>query len=137
MIRYSQSFNGVSNDPNGTFTPSCIPPVVTGLSPTPIPSSYKYIKITGFDKGETILSCIPDSSGSPEIASESADGSKINLVDTSTVSINSCTIMCTQGTVVSPPTVTIQFVLSQKSTSGFQENQSSVPFQTSVTVRNF
>lgn len=140
MIRYSQSFDGVSDDPNGVFTTKCTPPVVA-VTPTPTPSVYHYVKITGFDGGKTTLSCLSAGDpGGPKIASTSAAGT-VDFIDTisasSTVEIDSCSITCTQSTVVSPPTVTIQFSLSNKTSSELLENQASVPFQTSVTVRNF
>ncbi len=146
MIRYSQSFNGVSDDPSlnpASFTKNCIPPVVAPLTPTPAPSLYHYIKITGFDGGQTILSCVPNGLPFPEIASASASdvSSKVHFIDpdqiTTTIDIVSCSITCTQSTVMSPPTVTIQFKLSNRTASGLSENKATIPFQTSVTVRNY
>ena len=150
MIRYSQSFNGVSDDPSlnpASFTTNCIPPVVPALTPTPTPSLYHYIRITGFDGGQTILSCVQNSSPlnvPPEIASRSAldlTAPPVYFIDpvqdSTTIDIVSCTITCTQDTVVSPPTVTIQFELMNRTASGLSENKYSIPFQTSVTVRNY
>lgn len=134
MIRYSRSFNGVSATETGIYITDCTSPIIT---PTPAPAIYHYVKITGFDGGQTTLSCLSAAdTGGPKIASVSG-GVTVNLIDTTAVNISTCKITCTQGTVVSPPTVTIQFDLSNITSSLLPENQSSIPFQTSVTVRNY
>lgn len=144
MIAYAQYFNGVSTD-GTTYTTNC-----TGLSatpspspspsstplptPTPTPTPYKSIKITSFDGGITVFSCNGSADTPPNtIASNSA-----SLIDTSAVSLvaNSCYFTCTQNGFGLPPTIGINFTLSQAKTSGFAEQNASIPFVTSITMRN-
>ncbi|MEK7559178.1 MAG: prepilin-type N-terminal cleavage/methylation domain-containing protein [Patescibacteria group bacterium] len=140
MIRYSQSFDGVSAD-GVNFTDNCLPAIVPALTPTPTPSSYNYIRITAFDGGQTILSCIRDGLANAGVASYSGTldpNKRVDLLDTTSVRINNCTITCQQNSIVSPPTVTIQFELSNRTTSLLSENQANnIQFQTSVTARNY
>lgn len=123
MIEYAKSFGGVSND-NVNFVSNCVnltPP----LTPTPQPSQYNYIKITGFDNGQTIFSC------ASTIASNSA-----SLIDTNLVSVDSCSFTCERARITDAPIIGINFSLSKKTTSSLFENNASVSFKTSVKMRN-
>lgn len=138
MIRYARSFDGVSA--NGTsWSTNCVAPSIPAPTPTPTPVTYNFIRITNFDGGQSIISCIKNGSslGASEIASTSASSTKVHLVDTNVVTVNNCTIMCQQNTIVSPPTVLIQFDLANKTTNSLLENQATISFQTSVTARNY
>jgi prepilin-type N-terminal cleavage/methylation domain-containing protein len=131
MISYSRSFNGISTN-GGFYTTNCTQVIPPPPAPTPAPIVYKYIKITAFDGGQTIFSCINDSStGLPTIASNGA-----SLVDTSNVSVTSCYFSCSQSNFGQPPTIGINLTLSQNNPSSLPEKTASVPFQTSVTIRN-
>lgn len=123
--------------PTATFTPGPTPSPTPAPSPTPTPPliQYNYVKITSFDRGTTIFSCLDSSQRSPngQIASNGA-----NLVDTNnSVSVDSCFFTCSQDNIVSPPIIGINFTLSSKTSSNFFEKKASIPFQTSVTMRNF
>jgi|SRR3989344_5642000 len=137
MIKYAQSFDGVSADTNpASYKTSCFTQIPSSPTPSPAPVNYKYIKVTSFDGGQTIFSCINDT----EIASLSAKtGISSKLVDTSTVRISSCSILCQQESIVSPPKITIGFKLTNVPPGGssLSENQASVFFQTSITTRNY
>ena len=143
MIRYSQSCGGVSVDgTEGTFTTDCRPQPAVPPDPPPAPIEYHYIKINGFDKGTTIFSCVGEDIGASEIASYSGSftNDPVNLIDISAVTITTCKIYCSQETVVSPPTVTIQFDLRNFASIGHvvnEEQVNSIPFQSAVTVRNY
>lgn len=115
MIAYARSFDGVST--NGTT-------YVTDCTPTPV--AYKYIKITSFDNGQTVFSC----TGST-IASGTAD-----LIDVNTLSASSCNFYCSQINDISPVTINVTFTLSKKNSGFFVENQTSIPFDTTITPRN-
>lgn len=125
MISYSSRFEGVSL--NGTdYITDCsvvIPPAPT---PTPAPISYNYIKITNFDGGTTVFSCSGNS-----IASNGAD-----LINTANLSVGSCSIFCSQDSISGSPVINIKFTLSKGTSGLFSENQTTVPFDTSVTLRN-
>lgn len=100
---------------------SCISPP----SPTPPPAS-SYLEINSPDGGETRFEC----SGST-ISSNSG-----SLLDTSAVSVNSCSFTCSQTSLSDPPIIGISFTLIQKRTTSFFEQNVSIPFQTSVVMRN-
>lgn len=120
MISFAQNFSGVSTD-NVIYTTNC----------TAIPSpQYNYIKIRSFDDKETIFSCNP-LADPPTIASNGA-----SFLNTDTVTLDSCHFTCSQINLSESPVIGINFVLSQKSSTGFFEQKATLPFETSVTVRN-
>ena|SRR5579859_604181 len=124
MIRDSQ-FNGVSND-NVTYVTDCL----SVITPTPIPTQYSYLKVTGFDRGITVFQCIPNTN----IASNSS-----NLLDQTVVSLQSCFFTCTQSTPTDSQVININFSLKQANTTGLLETTASgsaIPFSTSVVIRN-
>ena len=139
MLTFSRVFNGVSTDgisytTNCTIAATPTPAPSTTPAPTPTPVAYKYIKITGFDGGTTVFGCNSPTDTPPStIASNSS-----SLIDSSTVSVdyNSCYFTCSQNTLTEPPTIGINFQLSQVSASSFVEKNASIPFSTSVTMRN-
>lgn len=110
-IRYAKSLDS----PN-----TCVPSVnLTSLTIT-----------SGFDLGQTTYSC-------PTATSTTISSNSASLVDTSAVSVKSCSITCIQNTSADPPTVTIKFTLTGNNASGFVERVATVPFESSVTMRNF
>jgi type II secretory pathway pseudopilin PulG len=125
MIAFSRSFDGVSVD-GTTYAENCVPVVPPDPTPTPTPPEYQYIKITSFDGGQTIFSCENNT-----IASNGA-----SLIDSSTLTVTNCSFMCSQRTLSSPPSMDISFTL-QRTTGGLFEAQSTIPFNTSVTLRNY
>jgi type II secretory pathway pseudopilin PulG len=125
MISYSQSFNGVSTD-GVSYTTNCAQVAPSSPSPTPATVGYRYLKITSFDGGQTIFSC-----NATDIASNGA-----SLIDASSVSLILCSFTCTQTNFGQATTIGINLTLSQKTSSSFAEKQATIPFQTSVTVRN-
>jgi len=133
MIRYAQSFDGVSTD-GTTYIPDCVVSTLPPLTPTPTPIEYSYVKITSFDGGVTIFSCSPPSpTPPPVIASNGA-----SLVDDNSVSVSSCYFTCSQNNKFSPPNIGIKFSLTQEGNPQSYENMvPPVSFQTSVSVRNY
>lgn len=130
MIEYAKTFQGVSTgvhdiDGNLIYETDCTVPNIT---PTPASVQYSSIKFTSFDGGTTEFSCTGDT-----IASNSA----INLIDTSNITVSSCYFLCTQSNVLSSPTIDINFTLSNISPGTFVENQVSIPFETTVLLRNY
>jgi prepilin-type N-terminal cleavage/methylation domain-containing protein len=125
MIAYSRSFDGVSTD-GVNYVNDCT--VVQPPAPTPsiAPVAYSYIKITSFDGGQTVFSCTGSS-----IASNGA-----SLTNTTNLNVSSCSFYCSQTNVLAPPTVNINFSLSKINSGFFVENQTTIPFETSVTPRN-
>ena len=136
MIIYAQSFNGVSRD--GVFyTTNCTQVIPPSPSPTPAPIVYKSIKITSFDGGTTIFSCNGSTDSPPDtLASQSGSLTPNSLIDTSTILLSACSFTCTQNNFGQAPTIGINFTLSQTTSSSFAEKQATIPFQTSVTIRN-
>lgn len=119
MIGFAQNFSGVSTD--GTnYTTNCTVP----------PSPQYYIKIKSFDGKQTIFTCNL-LANPPTIASNGA-----SFLDTNKVALDSCYFTCSQINISEPPVIGIQFILSQKGTSGFFERKATIPFETSVIMRN-
>jgi prepilin-type N-terminal cleavage/methylation domain-containing protein len=109
-IRFAGSLNSPA---------SCIP---STTSPS--------ITITSLnDKAQTTYSC-PASNNNP-ITSNSAA-----LVDSNAVLVTTCSFTCSQETLADNPRISIQFTLKSKATNSLPENQSTIPFQTSVIMRN-
>lgn len=79
------------------------------------------------DGGKTTYSCANDT-----IASNSA-----SLLNTNAVRVTTCSFACTQTSLLEPPTIKIQFSLEAKSSSTFAETKASIPFESSVTLRNY
>lgn len=111
QIRFAKSIDSPS---------SCIPSV-TSTS----------ITITSFTDGDQTTFACPTSLDSG-ITSNSA-----SLMDANAVSVESCSFICSQANSQDPPTVTIEFTLIPFVENQFTEAQTSLPFQTSVTMRNF
>lgn len=123
MISFAQNFSGVSTD-NVTYTTNCT------VQPSP---RYRYIKIKSFDDKETIFSC-NILGNPPTIASNEA-----SLINTEKVSLDppdSCYFTCSQINLSESPVIGINFILSQSAASGFFEQKATIPFETSVTIRN-
>ncbi len=85
---------------------------------------------SAFDNGQTTLSC--QTGAASTIASNGAA-----MINTSAVTVQSCSFTCNQTTVNDPPTITIQFSLTSKNYVGTTETNTLLPFQTAVTMRNF
>lgn len=101
-------------------SPVCtIPP-----SPTPTLAPVRSITITSLDGFQTTFDC----SGTT-ISSNSA-----SLLDTSTVSLSSCSISCIQ-TNLDSPTVGISFTLIKAAATIF-EQRASISFHTTVSLRS-
>lgn len=125
MITYARNFNGVSTGSAQLYTTDCtraLPPSV----------SYKFIKITAFDNGMTIFGC----NGASDNPANTITSNSASLINTSSVSVLSCNFTCTQNGYGQVPTIGIYFTLSQIGSGGFAEKSSTIPFETSVTMRN-
>lgn len=125
MVAYARSFDGVSTDGVNYVTDCTVvqPPAPT---PTIAPVSYSYIKITSFDGGQTVFSCTGSS-----IASNGA-----SLTNSTNLNVTNCSFYCSQSNVLSPPTINVNFSLSKANSGFFVENQTTIPFETSITPRN-
>ena len=148
MIIYAQSFNGISdgtfdNNGNRVYITNCSQIISSSPSPssppsptpTPMPKEYQYIKITSFDGGITVFGC-NDSNDIPPSTIASNGASMIDTTPETGVKVSSCSFTCSQDGYGFPPTIGINFTLSQNTTSSFAEKQAIIPFQTSVTIRN-
>lgn len=129
MITYSSEFCGMSTDGSGssdscdspsagnTFTTDCI---------TAPSTTYTYIKIKSFDSGQTVFSCTNGT-----IASNGA-----SMINSSDFAIGTCSFTCSQTNSFSPRILDIKFTLNKSNGGGFVENNTTIPFETSVTLRN-
>lgn len=127
-IQYAQVFNGFSRD-NVIYTTNC----PDSFAPTPTPVvDYNYIKVTPLKGSPITYHCESDT-----FTANGTNGT-LPLIDTSTVSLVSCTFSCIQRKSTDVPIVKINFKLKPISSSNLVE-QSTPPitFETSVTVRNY
>lgn len=87
------------------------------------------LTITTPDDQQVVYSCSNNT-----ISSNSA-----SLIDSSAVSVSSCSFTCSQESDSDLPLITISLGLQQKSASTFAEQKASasaIPFQTSIVLRN-
>lgn len=132
-ITYAKSFDGFA-DAAGTFFNDCIPQ--SAPTPTPNPNQIRQIKITSFDGGQTTFICNPGAcTGSTSISSKSAALAVAADLTSSSVCVSECNFTCAQSSSFSPVTIGIHFRLQQKS-GNFSENQASIIFDTTATMRN-
>lgn len=147
-IKFAKTFKGVSVDGQGVYTTDCS---TFGITPAPTPAKNRFIKIENLDSQTVILSCEDDPSVSGKSIYQqilSSDEQTIitakqSLLDTEVVEMTlddtdtSCYFTCSQNVITDPPTIGINFMLSQKdSQTSFFEQKASAEFQTSVTFRN-
>ncbi len=97
-------------------------------APTPTPVTSTSITIVDADSRKTTFSC--DTSAGT-ISSNSAA-----LLDPNEVVVTACSFSCQQLTPNDFPTFTISITLNKKNNNTLAENNSSLTFQTSVTMRN-
>lgn len=110
-IRYAKSLD----DPA-----TCYPAITTSS-----------LTITSFlDNAQTTYSC--PSSQSPTITSNSA-----SLIDSTSTSVINCSFICRQENAGDAPTITIKYIIKSNNPASFFETTGSIPFQTSVTMRNY
>ena len=91
-------------------------------------SSVQTITVTQIDTTKSIFDC----------SGTTITSNGVSLLDTNAVKLvpSTCSIVCSQQNAADTPVLQIQFSLQQNSTSSLQENTASIPFQTSVTMRN-
>ncbi len=102
----------------------------TPASCTPSTATTSLTVTSLSDNGQTTFACTTGASSS--ITSNSA-----SLIDTNAVTVTACSFVCSQPTIDDPPTIRLQFTLSTKNATSFAETTGSLPFQTSVTLRNY
>jgi prepilin-type N-terminal cleavage/methylation domain-containing protein len=66
----------------------------------------------------------------------SLKANNVDLFNTSSLVVSACSFTCAQTTLNNPPTITIQYTLSPASAGSFTETNFTLPFQSSVTMRN-
>lgn len=106
-IRYAKSLD----------SPSCTPAAVT-----------QEISVTSLTDSKTTYSCTAMANAITENAA--------SLIDTNTTLVQNCSFECRQPSTLDMPSITIKFTLVSKDTTGFFENKVSIPFETSVSMRN-
>lgn len=127
-IQYAKTFDGLSTD-GVNFTDNCVQSIPPSPTPTPTAVPYKFIKITSFDGGQTVYSC------DPTLAPNTIASNGASLLDTDSVFLGPfCSFVCVQGKTSDSPIINISFSLTSK--KNLVENRVTVPFNTSVTIRN-
>ena len=127
-IRYAKSFDGARVNAFSIWTCDIVPPPP---APTPIPVPYKAVKTTSFDGITTIFSCETDTINvnGASLIDAGPTGSVL-------LSPGTCFFTCTRKNILDSPAIGIKFTLTSKITSGIAEKQSTIPFETSIKVRN-
>jgi len=85
---------------------------------------YKDIEITSYGGGKTIFSCDGNTISANSVAMLS-----------SSFNVSNCAFTCTQPSSSVPPIINISFTISENKGS-FTEKQASIPFETSIVIRN-
>jgi prepilin-type N-terminal cleavage/methylation domain-containing protein len=108
--------------------------------PTPFPIPISSLTITDTYGNQIVYSCNGPLDNPPNtIASQGASFTPDSLLDTTAVSLSSCTFTCAKQSASDYPVIGIQFSLVQKSTSSLAEQIASktpVLFNTSILMRN-
>lgn len=134
-LRGSNKATAVSNvKQNGDYALAQMSRVIRSatdidLLPCGNPSAAKKtITVTQLDNSQTVFDCTGNTI--------TANGT--SLLDTSVVQLlpATCMIICSQQTSADIPVIQITFSLSQKSATTLSEQTSTIPFQTSVVLRN-
>lgn len=129
-IQNAQTFEGFS-DNNIDYTTNC----PDSFAPTPTPVNYKYIKITPFNNNSLPITYNCESTVFDSI---DENGSRISVIDTSSVALTDCSIVCSQFRATDIPIIGISFTLGPDSASILMENLTPpILFETSVTARNY
>jgi prepilin-type N-terminal cleavage/methylation domain-containing protein len=97
-------------------------------SPSVVVNSRKITSVQ--DDAQTTYACVGGSS--PTIASNGA-----SLIGTDDIRVSSCIFMCTQSNPNDPPVISLNFTLTSKNSGGGIESSGSVPFKTSIIMRNY
>lgn len=132
-IRYAKSFAGVSTDNSSYLTDCSLPSPAP--NPTPVPTRYSSVKVILFDDTQVTFSCVPPSA-SRTISESINSGSAKDLIDINSVSVKDCYFTCSQNFRTDSPSIGINLILSQASTTNLTDKTSTIPFGTSVTMRN-
>lgn len=112
-IRNAKSLDGVSND---GFTYSCY-------------RGGNRIKFSSPDGVSTIFYC-------DSINDRISSNGTSHLINYSKINVEGCSFDCTQSSVTDGYTIGVRFTLSAKTTSAFPEQNQSIPFRSSVLIRN-
>lgn len=129
-IQYAKSFDGVSktydgNPENDNFSNDCT---------QSDGQRYSAIKVTLFDQSKVVFACNPPSV--PVTFSQTTGGAATDLIDTGSVSIIDCYFACTQVFKTDSPVIGINLNLAQASGTTFAEKTATIPFTTTITMRN-
>jgi len=145
VLRYAKSLDEVDGNKNY----NCIVESVGNLTPTPTPAIHASIKVTLLDDTQTIFSCDSiQKTITTTTLPASTTPTPYSLLDTSVqiaptsqptpgyTPVSTCYFTCYQKNPLDPPRINFSFSLSQVNTSAFFENKATVPFETSITLRN-
>lgn len=121
IITYARAFDNIRESESSEAIPRCY-----GLEPT---QQYHYLQVLDFDNN--LITFVCDSAADPQIASNGA-----SLIDETLVNVESCNLYCSQSSYFSPPIIKIELNLTQESSSNLFEHKASIPFETTVIMRN-
>lgn len=124
-IQYAKSFVGVSTD-NVNYVNDC--------SSQNSSTHYFSIKVVLFDESSVAFSCSP--AGNPNTISSTINGQVSDIIDLNSVAVSDCFFTCSQSFRTDSPAIGINLTLTQASNTSFVEKSATVPFSTTITMRN-
>lgn len=141
-INYSKSFEGLAKDKvfeNGGV-------ILRSYKSCLTTDTYKYLKIKSFDNSETTYICgsstdqklyKSDTTGWKEADINSSLTAIIDPDPTTGFTVSACSFTCSQTNLSVSPTITIDFTVTKATSSLFVENKVSIPFQTTIGIKNY
>jgi len=128
LMKFAKKFEGVSTN-DITYVLDCTHDVVAP-TPTPTPVPYKYLKFKGEDDSEIKFWC--------DDTNDTIILNTVSLLDIDTVKVanDKCSFTCSQDRLSTNQVITVYFQLRQAEDSTFAESQFSIPFETSVVLKN-
>ena len=110
---------------NGNYAMNVMTKTIRNAKSASCPNATS-VKIVAQDNSETTFAC-----------GTNITSNGLNLLnpDATTVAANTCSFTCVQAA-GQPTTVQIKFTLNEAGTTSFIEKKATVPFETSVTLRN-
>ncbi len=128
-IQYACPFSGVSS--NG------LPPFDNDCTKSPPGSQYSAVQVKLFDDSVITYACSPPPPASPtSITAQTNSDQAVDLINTDIIETSACYFTCSQANRTDSPSIGIVFDLRYKVVSDLTEGSTTVPFRTTVTMRN-
>lgn len=98
------------------------------------PSAGKTLTVTSVDDVSTTYTCPPNASGTLTFSNGTTTSP---LFDKNVIKVAACAFTCQQESLVTPPVIGINFLLTTGANTNASETTASLPFSTTITLRNY